>query len=107
MNKLAQGGVNQLNPATDCQNLGINCANAANATGKTLYDSIWYLVNIGLGFVSIVAVIILIYAGVKYILARGDDKEIEKAKTTILYTVIGLIIIGFAGAIVNFIIIGR
>ena len=51
------------------------------------------------------AVIILIVAGLRYIISNGDAKQVEGAKNTILYAVIGLIVAILAFAIVNFVLI--
>jgi hypothetical protein len=53
-----------------------------------------------------VAVIMLIIAGLNYITASGDPGKMTKAKNTILYAIIGLVIIIAASAITNFV-VGR
>lgn len=54
--------------------------------------------------VGIIAVIMLIIGGIRYIVSGGDAKKVTEAKNTILYAIIGLIICFFAYAIVNFVI---
>jgi len=39
------------------------------------------------------AVLMLIYGGIRYILSTGDEKRLEGAKKTILYAIIGIIVI--------------
>jgi len=51
-----------------------------------------------------VAVIAIILAGFYFVTAGGDQTKITKAKNTILYAVIGLVIIICAFAITQFII---
>jgi len=53
-----------------------------------------------LGFLGLAAVIAIIYAGVQYIIAAGDDSTTEKAKTIIKYAAIGIVIILLSYAIV-------
>lgn len=53
--------------------------------------------------VGIVAVIMLIYGGLRYVMSGGDSKKVTDAKNTILYAIIGLIIAVLAYAIVNFV----
>ncbi len=53
------------------------------------------------GFLAIIAVIILVYSGFKYLTSLGDEKKTEEAKHMILYAIIGLIIIGGAAIIAN------
>ena len=51
--------------------------------------------------IPVVALLVIIYAGIVYITALGDEKKTEKAKHIILYTVLGMIVIGLAVLIVN------
>lgn len=88
------------NSEEGCDRLGVYCDKSANAA--TLKTGIMSLVNIGLGFVGLLAAIFVVIGGVRYIISQGEDDETEKAKKTILYAVIGLIIIGLSAAIVNF-----
>lgn len=62
------------------------------------------ITNTILYIVGIVAVIMLIIGGVKYVLSSGDAKKVTDAKNTVLYAIIGLIISFLAFAIVNFVI---
>lgn len=56
--------------------------------------------------IGIIAVAMIVYAGITYVRSAGDSKNIEKAKNTIIYAVVGLVIILLAAAITNFIIKG-
>lgn len=60
--------------------------------------------NTILYIVGVVAVIMLIIGGIKYIISGGDAKKVTDAKNTILYAIIGLVIAFLAYAIVNFVI---
>ena len=60
--------------------------------------------NTILYIVGIIAVIMLIIGGIKYVLSGGDAKKVTDAKNTILYAIIGLIIAFLSYAIVNFVI---
>ncbi|MDZ7744460.1 MAG: pilin [Candidatus Saccharibacteria bacterium] len=50
-----------------------------------------------------VAVIIIMIAGLKYVLSMGDPQSTAKAKNTILYALIGLVVCIMAFAIVTFV----
>ena len=65
------------------------------------------VVNWFLFFVGAVAVIMLIYGGFKYITSGGDSSNVTSAKNTILYAVIGLVVVVLAGTIINFVINGN
>ena len=56
-----------------------------------------------IGISSLVAVIFIIYGSILFITSSGDSNKIKKAKDTITYAVIGLIIVGLAEAIVLFV----
>ena len=60
--------------------------------------------NTILYIVGIIAVIMLIFGGIKYVISGGDAKKVTDAKNTVLYAIIGLVIAFLAYAIVNFVI---
>ena len=64
------------------------------------------IVNLVLMIAGVVSVITVIVGGILYALSTGDSAKTAKAKDTILYAVIGLIVVASAFAITNFI-IGR
>ena len=64
------------------------------------------ILNYVIGILGIVAVGVIIIGGVTYMTSSGDASKVKKAKDTILYGVIGLIVVALAFAIVNFVITG-
>ena len=54
--------------------------------------------------VGVLAVIVIIFAGVTFVMSAGYSQTIQKAKTTIIYAVIGLIVSILSYAIVNFVV---
>ena len=60
--------------------------------------------NTILYIVGIIAVIMLIIGGIKYVVSGGDSKKVTDAKNTVLYAIIGLVVCFLAYAIVNFVI---
>lgn len=61
------------------------------------------ITNTLLFILGVLSVVMIIYGGITYTISAGDSKQVEKAKGTILYSVIGLIVAILAGAIVNFV----
>ena len=59
------------------------------------------MVNYFLTFLGIVAVIMIIYGGITYVTAAGQDEGIGNAKKIIMYALVGIIIILLSFAIVN------
>ena len=62
--------------------------------------AIMSITNYILGFIVIVATLIVIYGGVLYLTAAGNDDQVAKAKSTISAGVIGVAIAGLAYALV-------
>ena len=52
---------------------------------------------------AVAAVIMLIYAGFRYIVSGGDEKGVKAAKNTFIYAVIGIVIVMLSQAIVQFV----
>jgi len=50
-----------------------------------------------------VALLIIIVAGLRFVLSQGDPQNVSKARNTIIYAVIGLIICIAAFSIVTFV----
>ncbi len=86
----------------DCGEFGIKCE--GNETTQSLLDYVQIIVNALLVLVGITASIYLVVGGVRYITSQGETAETEKAKNTILYAVVGLIVIGLSAMIVNYVI---
>lgn len=53
--------------------------------------------------VGVVSVIMIIIGGLKYITSSGDSNNITSAKNTILYAIIGLVVVALAQFIVQFV----
>ena len=62
------------------------------------------IINVLLGLIGVVAVIMLIYGGFRYVLSAGNEKATGAAKDTILFAIIGIVVAVLAFAIVNFVI---
>lgn len=71
---------------------------------ETLDQSITTILNGVVGVLGIVCVVVMIIGGVNYMTSAGDSGKVKKAKDTILYGLIGLIICVLSFAIVNFVI---
>jgi len=59
------------------------------------------IINAALVFAGVIALILIIYSGIKFISSRGDQNEIDSAKKTLTYAIIGLIIIFLSFLIVQ------
>lgn len=95
---LCPGTNNEWQPSLDqCSNLsGGNNQNNLMSTVNTI-------INVIIGVVGFVAVVMMIMGGISFITSQGDSAKVTKARNTILYGVVGLIVAILAFAIVNFV----
>ncbi|MFA7365280.1 MAG: pilin, partial [Patescibacteria group bacterium] len=61
------------------------------------------IINVILTLLGIVTVVLIIFAGFKWMTAAGNEEQVSKAKKTLTSAVIGLIIILVAWSITSFI----
>ena len=61
------------------------------------------IINTMLFIVGLLAVIMIIYAGIRFVTAHGYEKQVTGARQTIIYSVVGLIVAIVAYALVNWV----
>ncbi len=76
---------------------------AADEGTGGIKDAIVRVIVTILDFILIVAVVFVIIAGIRLIVSGGDEGEKDKAKTTILYVIAGIIVVLLARVIVTFV----
>lgn len=59
------------------------------------------IINYVLGFLGLIAVAMVIYGGISYVTAAGEQSKVDNAKKVILYAIVGLIIVILSYAIVS------
>ena len=69
----------------------------------TVNDILTTVINIFSLVVGVVSVIMIIVGGLKYITSGGDSGNVSGAKNTILYAIVGLVIVALAQVIVRFV----
>lgn len=75
-----------------------------NPTGaQSLQGLITKIINIFSVIVGVIAVIMIIIGGLKYITSGGDSGNVSSAKNTIIYALVGLVIVALAQFIVRFV----
>jgi len=77
-----------------------NCT-AGDATSK-INNIIHTIINLMSAIVGIVAVVMIIVGGLRYITSGGNDTSVTSAKNTILYAIIGLVVVALAQTLVRF-----
>lgn len=93
--------------STGATNFGL--ANVQNGLGGSLgnqglIQTIAQIINVALGLLGIVAVVIILIGGFRWMTAAGREDQIDSAKKTIFAGIIGLAIILSAWAIATFVI---
>jgi hypothetical protein len=89
-----------------CQGVGL--AGGSSTCDKTsAQSSVGNIVKTAINLISlavgVIAVIMIIIGGLKYITSGGDSAQTSSAKNTILYAIIGLVIVALAQVIVRFV----
>lgn len=102
-NAVCQGSTLKINTVD-----GGECARISSDVGGKKADDkandlVAQIVNIFSVLVGIVAVIMIIYGGFRYVTSGGDSGRITGAKNTLLYAIIGLVIVALAQVIVKFV----
>ena len=88
--------------ATICDDL----KNTNGGAGSDLAKIINGYIKLALIGIGVLAVIVLIYGGIKYMTSAGNKNSISSAKTIIIYAIAGLVLAISAYAIVEFV-VGR
>lgn len=74
----------------------------ANQDGTKIRENVQVIANTLLYILGAVAVVVIILGGISYVTSTGDPAAITKAKSSITYAVIGLVIALLAYAIVTY-----
>lgn len=76
----------------------------ANAAGEPTIDStINAVINILSVLVGIISVIMIIVGGFKYVTSGGDSGNVSSAKNTIIYALIGVVVVALSQTLVKFV----
>ena len=74
------------------------------ATGSS--SELQHILNLAFMVAGAIAVLIIVIAGFRYIISQGDSSTVASSKNAIIYAAIGLAVVMFAAAIVNFVVKG-
>jgi Na+-driven multidrug efflux pump len=72
-------------------------------TTRSASEYIQDIVKFLISFISIVAVLYIMYAGFQILIWNGDEEKLKKSRTTIVYVAIWIIVIWLAWPITKFI----
>ena len=74
-----------------------------NNQGEDAQTLIGTLVNVLLYIIGALAVVMIIVGGILYTTSTGDAGRVAKAKNTLMYSIVGLVVAFLAYAIVNWV----
>lgn len=101
---LAQQRVAAQTPADEvCAGIATASGKGCNGSNTTLNNVVANGVNILSVVIGIVAVVMIMVAGFRYVTAGGDSGKLGAAKNTLVYAIVGLVIVGLAQSIVHFV----
>ena len=92
---------NNLCQGTNASSSSAGCDSASN--GQAVNSIVTTIITIFSIVVGGVSVIMIIVGGFRYIISGGNDSGVAGAKNTIVYALIGLVIVAIAQIIVHFI----
>ena len=84
--------------------LGIEYGTATGLGSRDLKETITSVLNVLLGFLGIIAVIVILLGGFKWMTAGGNEDKVSEAKKLIGAGIVGLVIILAAYAIATYVI---
>lgn len=93
-----------MNGFSNCfSNVQLGTAVYSAATSSCIGDIIKTVINIAFIFAGSVSAFVIIFAGIKMVTSGGDAKQVEGARSTITYGVLGLAIVLLSVLIINLI----
>lgn len=94
-------------PSSEAQNYGLGTSAGFQGIGinkdTNLKSTIVNVINIVLGFLGIIAVVIILAGGFKWMTAGGSDDKIGEARKMIVQGLIGMVIVFLAWGIASFV----
>jgi energy-converting hydrogenase Eha subunit B len=82
---------------------GSGCNSNVTTSTSNVNNIIHDVVNFFSVIVGVVSVIMIIYGGFRYVTSGGDSGNVGAAKSTIIYAVVGLVVVALAQFIVQFV----
>ena len=87
------------NPMEGLKDVAVEGGYSETVSETTLASTLGSMVKIALGFLGIIFIILIIWAGYNWMTAGGNEEKISKARNTLIRAIIGLVIIISAYAI--------
>ncbi len=80
------------------------CKASKTDTDAAVGGTVRTIVNTMLYILGILAVIMIVFSGIRYTTSTGDASKVKASKDTLMYAIVGLIVAMLAWTIVNFVV---
>ena len=85
-------------------NAGETGSTTSSTTNKnTIYDTVGTVISVMLFIVGIICVIMIIWGGINYVTSSGASDQTKRARDTIVYALVGLVVAMVSWALVNWV----
>jgi len=97
--------VDQTTKDTACSAIPGGCSSPSGAgnSGSTIQSNVKFVINIFSWIVGVTAIIFMILGGFRFVTSGGDSGKVSSARNTILYSLIGLVVVATAQITVSFV----
>jgi hypothetical protein len=75
---------------------------AKSANDNPIADKLRNIANLIAIVAGAAAILVILIAGLQYATSDGDTNKINSAKTTVIYALVGIVVIALAAAIIDF-----
>ncbi len=86
-----------------CEGVSLTGTGCTDGGGPSVDSTVKLVINVLSLIVGIAAVIMIIIGGLKYVISQGEGSNTASAKNTILYAIVGLVVVVVAQVIVKFV----
>ena len=96
------------NASAVCNGVALAGGTTCNAKGSkeannTVTNTIGSIVNVLSWIVGVVAIVMIIIGGLYFVISSGDATKTARARNTVIYALVGLIVVAAAQGIVHFV----
>jgi uncharacterized membrane protein len=87
-----------------CAGIGLAGGNCGGSGAGQVTKVVDFVINLISLIVGVAATIMIIFAGMKFITSGGDPSKVSSAKNSVIYALIGLVVVAASQLMVHFII---
>lgn len=105
---LPSGSTSAISVFESCGSSGVSdsavCKASQEDTSAAASGNVTKIINAMLYVLGIIAVVMVVVAGIRYATSAGNATKVKGAKDTLMYAIVGLIVAMLAWSIVNFVV---